>query len=711
LLASTTPEKVEQYNAIARANDLPILFRRLNEVTDGFHSAAEDTSDREKNTIQKIDEVRNFIESCRNPSTLHRSVLKEKCTQWGVAFDLAKVHVASDDHTFSMPRKIWANLRNKLLLYVDEKLLVSADKNGTDAGPGAETGPILSAVGTTRFYNLLREAALETGYRKGTDVKLQKLVTFAYVSLSDLPEQAAHIINTGVPVHLFTPLGLTKPFPPPAATLPNTEHFCAHASHPDKTIAENLDEYLALHSERKLVLDALKDKLGVEARPAIGREFVSAGRRAVIKRRTSYRVLQFGDGEYIQNIGPFSLKHLPSRSFSPAFESFSLAPQLDVADALVLAPFDAGNTRLRLKNYFALFSAVVARQLESRNMNMPVIVMDDGCWGPALKWLTAMTNKGMYKDFIRSPLYEGRERLTDIEGVSHHATSYLDVVSIDQPENKSGLRRLKKAAGQVLQHRLAEYNRYRSPLDLDFSGRHGGALPPDKPFTVAVFISASSDNIQLNGDAERFGQHAGKKSWGMAWGAGDRHSMGAVDSGYKKGSGVWKAGISTPTIVKSETTHGRIPTGCDYWGLTPDIFQRMAELIAFSDVVNVFPGGPGTTQEMLAFLYLKETKPEIMEDKRLVIYSPDLHKGCSYKGEPYWDQGLRAILGEEKSGQILRDPNILAAQGLYLARDYASLISINEQLASEHTLRAGRRAEADATLAGRQGPEAAAAPK
>src|SRR5688572_12342862 len=86
LLGTTTEEKIVHYNTIAREQGVPIVFKRLHEIVDAFHSALEDTGDSLGNAIQKFKEIDQIIALCRQDKK-YRDVLATKCAQWGIPFD------------------------------------------------------------------------------------------------------------------------------------------------------------------------------------------------------------------------------------------------------------------------------------------------------------------------------------------------------------------------------------------------------------------------------------------------------------------------------------------------------------------------------------------------------------------------------------------------------------------------------------------------
>lgn len=670
LVATTTPEKVEIYNNVAINLGLPIQFRRLTEIADAFHSAEENSGDRRGNAHQKAEAIDDVVALCRMPGTPHNRILKEKCEAWGVNFDPKYIHYATEDSTFNVPELVWPILRDKLALHVDEELLKSADKNGKVAGPNAETGPILAAVGMTRFFNLLREAALEAGLQESIEVPVIQHVTMVLTGHADSPAKPATFLEGEAYTYLFARNGLREVIKKPHARIAQSSHFLCALDRQDTPLADYWDEYVSTKSERaRLITSQLLPYL----QAAAGEEVSTSMRRAAEDTTEPCSKRQFKRHAIVQPIvapvpgfGNVSIFYGRASGNADPYQAINMAPALQEADALIFPSFDASNIAQRRQNYRKLTSAIVAKMLESRNMNMPIVVMDNGCWTPILDWCFNMTSQGMMKDYPRRSIETGNH-------VQHIATSYLDILRGGTMGEKE------KAARNLLRHRFASYHRYKSPGTLGDSWEKGGAAKSDGMFATAVCISASSDNLELIQDARAYGAALARDGDGLVWGAGDRHGMGAVYDGYRAAGGPWVAGISTPTILLSETKFGRMPNSA-YWEICPDIYRRMISIFSHSNEIVHMPGGAGTTEEGLVSIILKEEGFPMMQDKNIVFYSPDLHRKSAYHDQPFWNGFLSAAMDEDFQYRIMRNHHAYTHQGYWLATELDELIDIHRHL-------------------------------
>ncbi|MDE3016902.1 MAG: hypothetical protein KGI29_08315 [Pseudomonadota bacterium] len=717
LLATTTEEKVAQYQAIARAKGLPVEFRRINEIVDAFHSAPENTGDVDRNAEQKLGEVKNIIIECRKPDSRLRRILEKKCQEWDVSTDPRHIYFATDDSTFKVPKKIWTILREKLAPYVADDLLESINRGGDNAGPGAETGPILAAVGIARFFNLLREAAGNAGY-EAQHIPIGQYTTLKLNRLSGPPQTTSITVNNHkqpVRHYLYAPSGLQKAFQVLDEKIVKTYHFLRNKSNPQKPLADDFDDYLVNHSIQARIVDELArvvqqsrpngnkhhgtSPVVVDASSAQG-EFVVGLPTQMSNGNIMNRLDQNKITVEIPENTCLSGDHLV-KTPPTAYATLNFEDIMHRSDALIFTPFDpAPDPKIRTLNYLALFSAKVAKQLISRDMNKPIVVMDwKGCWKPAIDFGFDLVNRGMSKDFMRTPIYDGGvQKIINLKGVEHYANSYFDVVSGNDLET------LERAAMQVLAFRRQCYSKFEAANAAPAKFIARGEEPPDGMFKVAVFVSASNENKRLLTDMSALGRGLAENQFGLIWGGGDRHAMGAVYEGYKvykdehPEKKTWMGAFSTEPILKSETEYGRFPAGIDYWEQNTDIYQRMAHMIHKNDIVHanaiiISPGGDGTTQEWLAVLALKHQLPKMMAGKSLIIYAPDLYKNGTEQakdtgdGPPvaFWEKGVRTVMGDEFYERISKNHKACAADGIYFATNKEELLSLTQELRQKNS--------------------------
>jgi predicted Rossmann-fold nucleotide-binding protein len=329
----------------------------------------------------------------------------------------------------------------------------------------------------------------------------------------------------------------------------------------------------------------------------------------------------------------------------------------------------------------------------------------------------------MMKDFTLG-LETVKPEGIETDGVKHRRTLYFDLLEgTDLPE-------LHKAKERLLEHYRENY--YHPPAlttqdneDLGASQKFKKVVEEGKGegiFKVGVFLSASSENLQLNQDTKDFGRWLAGNGYGIVYGGGDRYLMGSLHEGYNEGKTpeehsnhkTFEAGFSTPEIVKSETKHGVLPKDMDVAILNEDIYQRMAQMIALTDdAIIIRPGGAGTVQELAAVLLMKEVYgmkddkgeyiiPEI-GNKKIIIQNPPLID----KQDPFYDPVLERLFGDKY--QILKEEskpgvarNLSDKLGIYIAHDDEQIKSLLEDIKGEwqhRTLSSGSNLETASRIA------------
>jgi predicted Rossmann-fold nucleotide-binding protein len=684
ILETTTKEKIIQYQAVARALGLPIQFHALSELFESFHAAEEDKHNRIDNGFQKFFEADLKSRDLYDVNSPYYRLLQEKCLEWGVKFNPARTFIAADDATFEVPSRLWKPLKKMLIPFVPKKLLRSIDKENDDkksdwAGPGAETGPVLAAAGVTRTINLFRQAAQEACCQQ-TRVRVGR--TLIMRSLAESMEGVRpYALSAESIMYLFAPRGLDQLIEPPDVPIAFLEHHFKASLTDKRPIGDDVINY--------------QTKLGPIG--GILRQFFALARERELAAGTDPEPDANMQARTEASQKKFKTVRPDLRSSQKKAASFEkvldLTREFDGADVLEFLPFDASDDDARQRNYYKLFSAVVAKQTDARFMNVPIIVHDDGCWAPAIKLLYELANQGMSKDFIHTK-YEGGPLIKN-EHLEHIATAWLDIV------RGKNHRELEKAAAQVKSIRRQFYSRFRRPPGLSFhddlkyiEAPAGNLLTPkpDGLFTVGIFTSASNDNHKLLNTMGKFAGFVQKLGCGHAWGAGDRHAMGAVPEGALEiakdmANLNWFAGFTTRKIAEPETIHSKPPALC-HWPkkYSPTIYKRMADIIDVSDMLVVAPGGPGTVQEMLATLQLIRNFPEVMKNKPVVLYMPDIHKDNKNAETLFWENAVKHIWGNDFWEQLRSNPH-KGINGIYMATHLEELKLMTRHFKGDHDAR------------------------
>jgi uncharacterized protein (TIGR00730 family) len=276
-------------------------------------------------------------------------------------------------------------------------------------------------------------------------------------------------------------------------------------------------------------------------------------------------------------------------------------------DAFVLMPFDAPKDHEAdqgtLDRLFTFFSLIVARQLDPRSKDKPLIVYNPregeqeygNGWQPYLDLYDELRGSFMIADDGRLLAQEAgsREELhTMLETSREH---WLP----NHPDGKV----------------------------------HTAHPVPDQPedapqFKVGVFTSATMRNDHLNKEAHEVGTLLAKNGFGVVFGAADDHMMGEVLKGAREEGDkdkVWIGGSSTEDILNVEAREPQAvkDTLNEYFD-AHDIYERMEYMFSRSDAYLVLPGGAGTVQELAALLMLKSHDDPIVQDKPIVVLNSRL---------------------------------------------------------------------------------------
>ncbi len=693
LVATSTEMKTRQYDGISAKLGAGILFRGLDDLVEAFHQVSENLGNEKEHADLKARSIQDIIKNCKIESSLENKILRQKCKEWGIAFDPSRIFFIADDASFSIgdshnpsssAKKIWKKLRKTLSRYVPDVMLDSAGK----FGPAAETGPILAAVGVVRFFNLLRQAALEA---KQSEVLFTDSCTCVLRRLSDPIEAQSITLNAKRVLKLFAPNGLHETFKTPKELIAETYNFFCLPSKPDQPISEYADEYLASHHVRADMVRQLHEVIAADLPEAGYKSDVReqqkeaaqqiASRRKKRMQKSAFIVQPTNSTVSISSIGHYQIKRRLLKKWEQLENILSLnfisdkGSRLTHADAFVLPEFKAGDQSELNKNLLMFFTIMDQKLTDPRYKKAPVVVMNgNGSWTPILNLYFEYVNNGMIKSYLLSPLLDQRETdqpIVTAKHTKHYATNLFDVVA-GTHENQM------EAAREVLDFRFRRYVRYRQTHLIDDTPYEQGTLRPKDAIVYTEFVSASSDNKILEQAGAKRGKWLAKDGISLFTGLGDRHGMGFTFHSFVKQAkqriaDVWCGGISTHALVKQESETGRIPDDYKYGELVTHIGKRIIKLFRYATVVGASPFGAGGIHEIAAGFVGRELGHPDVVGRPIVFNSFVLHPFCKndgaeIRGENFFDSLIRLTLGEEALKKMKLDPTALADEGYYYVR-------------------------------------------
>lgn len=658
-LATSTDEKVRDFNIVAQDKDLPLKFFNLRDVAGTLHRTIEDGDSALANAEKKLQGVAGKIASCRQqPEKVY-----EFCKKRGIDPDPKRIWFGTEDSGVNLPQEIWDNLPEGALSSlpgdVQERLKLRGQR------PGVETAPFLSAsLGAHNMQQMIDFGIKRLEARNGRAVDLVSL-QFEEISvlkvqpLQSIPKLQNNTI-TAMGVNQSCYVDRHQMHDPIVGRIANY-HFISPPFPNDKQSAAEMGvQYIARHSVRTAALNALCNRINAVVDPEHRLKRVYGDKRYDLLTGIAVHPEEFhvgmvgGDTEEsnrmeaclhrrgshldMQDFLPY--EHPPHGGSMEEKATFYLsAPErlLSKNDGVVLMPDSASDPDQRMsleEKVYLLSSLVVAKQLVPRDINKKVVVINtDHSWDDALRIHTDLANVCMTKDHAL-PL---SPRLPNVDVVSNE---YFDVVNGGQYEAA-----IDAAAALMKEHSLT----YHRMEDMPSQTEKKGNFPGNDQNLTAIFCSASSENAVLEKHVERIAYQLAKAQQKIICGGGDRYTMGAILNGVckfrsdlasdpelqKQLSDIplseqsirdhsYVAGISTEPIAVSETNAGIIPEEYNYRELTPDIYTRMGRMLARSKNIVVAPGGAGTVQEWMGLNLLKQKMPAQFQDRKMVVFDPEL---------------------------------------------------------------------------------------
>lgn len=673
-VASSTPEKLRDMQLIAQEKRLPIIFADFREISGNFHQVDETAGNFKGNAKLKSEGVKDLIARLHidTEDNKRNSTIGRWCEDNGHEFNPNRIHVLTEDSGFSMPKALWDAV-DKTGIPKETLDRINGD------GPGVETGPVLSALlGAGTLYRRLRIAADELGI----DINDPNAATardFSTAVLTNLGRGGTHTFQNSVTNYLM----LNQQELDQSQTLGDsaTRQVNYRFVRPKSRLGESANqlgaEYITKYGPRAELVNEVAAAIGAKKLPSQAplpeRRWSRNFNVAVLhdydgmkrlnfydlsERSTGYDMAKETAPDVRETQFASALKR-PILAYSepPAKQAETILRHIEdmlvASDAVILPPHtEADDDLTKFQAIYDLMSITVAKQLNPRDSNKPVILLNHrkdgvGYWDDAIKIHYDLANQFFTKEhaiLLPSSVHD------DNEHVTAHSNGYFHVVTGDN------MAKLNKAAIAILEKERHGFVPHRhTPEHTEI---HGKPADRDERFKVAIFCSASNENTVLNHNVRTLSHDLAAKNFGIVYGGGDKYTMGAVLDGVRdyrrelvKGgkskkdakAATYIAGISTENIAVSETKNARLSTDLNYSELTKDIYERMAKMLAASDVLVVAPGGAGTVQEWMAAMILRKTVPAFA-DKPIIVYNPKLLDDSEKK---VWDTTLNTILGKD----------------------------------------------------------------
>lgn len=340
-----------------------------------------------------------------------------------------------------------------------------------------------------------------------------------------------------------------------------------------------------------------------------------------------YRIHTFGDPEssrlgraWQRHVRDFAISS--GRKLAPARPVDSAAMRLAAAPAAARSPFDPHAIELQMSSNDALvfartpdeslgrsklayeyFSAKVARHEHGDRKGMLLLVNGRD---PGLMILQRLSDTIYGTGLAEKP-------------------SLLTAVYLDDEHGSKRVRKHWERYGRVPASPS-------SPMDTFDAGAELNIGRTERRPAVAYFCSARSVEMDLAAEAEAIGRLLAENGLDMTYGGGSKGMMGLasrsfVETARRTGSGSRLAGISTPMVIKLETSDGKVPTWVDVGHIAPDIVARMKKIIQPADCLIVDKGGDGTLQELAIAVALKEAGDPSMQGKPIIILNAPMSRG------------------------------------------------------------------------------------
>jgi predicted Rossmann-fold nucleotide-binding protein len=618
--------------------------------------------------------------------------------------ETTKMFFASEDGGFALPKEIWKKIKEKHNDGIPDEVLAKIQpdsKHPEFTGPGSETAPVLSAVlGEYNFMQRVQNAIAELG-KNGHDVPILQNSVMHLEEFSKGSNNERIVLEADKTTHLHTPDKslMNEIFTKNSKKITTYDYSSPTAESKESIIAQG-EVGIIENGVRALLIDQIYDKFLKKEKDSGYTPSYDHPYKDIVNKKHIYRIGAFGTGDALKIVEEINSFHKKlGDGFAPSIPTgayigkkygndaqilqgtnYDILSNIELtlanADSIILFPdmqIHNGNGKAKMQDesekeklaqlmkIYTLSSLVVDKQLNARDANKPIIIMNhDGSWNDAIAIHNNLSNIGMTKDYsIYLP-----NKNADEKDVNIQSNSYFDVLGT--PKDGGTTYTYEQTAAAVLELLKEKRKGYNPRTPSQSDPKKSGVAPRKSDYKVALFCSASSENEYLNKSIKEMSYNLAKEEFSIIYGGGDRYTMGAVLDGVmqrrkeliatkglseeKAKAKTYIAGYSTKQILKAETKYSAFSSDLNYAKQNENIYQRMADMLKNSDVVVAAPGGAGTVQEWTAALILNHSNPP--EDKKpIVFYNPKLN----VEQTQVWNVALKAVLGE-------KDYNLLTSE-------------------------------------------------
>lgn len=680
-IATHTDEKAYQFDTVARAignqYNIPLGVEPLKKLY--LHSSPIENGVGSKGNARIKHEASEHARyELRDSRTEMHGAMQKVMRANGVAYDQHNVIIFSEDSVQGVPTKIWPQLREMLAPHVNPELLANTQPytrggkesaiDGVNYTMLVDYGMIKEAVGTHKFYDMVRQAAWATGYAKNQPVPMIDEVSCYWSRLSD-PEGSPKRpkVQSIVPIFLHAPDGLDKPLRKPDSGFVVPKHFQSTREKPDHPISDYFFDHLREESFRRQVFEKL---LAEAARPPtvpVAKKFTSAQRDVTARRLRNPFVVQVTPGKRpVPCEGIITAQYIPQNADETAKLLSMEFPggtkgEPRTADAIIIPPYTPRTTDERLRFLTTVSSMMVSRQIDPRYGRPAAMIVQNlnGCHDWWLNLSYKLTDAGFNGNYMRDLRYErgAKEAVINVPSVTLHSDRYFHILNGANEGN------LEKAGRQLLNHCLKNFTRSPHRPGPDSFGETNAVKPADM-FSVAAFMTANHESLRLAKLTGALGAMLASNGYAASSGGMDKSPGFQFIDQYKKNGGAHFFASTTNDLVRTETKGAALPGGLDAWIIRRTIGPRADDdLIGKNDAILSLAGGVGTVQEDGQALLRK--KPVIFVDPSLqgITSNPWHHSAKAWE--------MAGLLGKDDVNRMARSHDALADRGILLATSVA----------------------------------------